>query len=470
MPRQSRVRLAALPGRFADRADSAQFADWLAVAEPDGIVLTEGASGRARQRLARQAERSLPILDPRTAGTSTDLALGDRPVAVAPTAEDVATALGAERPDATGPRIVVTAGIELTIDTTALSTTVHGREALATDVPEPGAVVLSIELPDGYRREFHDITLVGLGDPEDEADSSLVTVEIRADGTVLTESHAPSRLGLQALSGIGPKRAETLRHAGYDSREAIASASRAELRDLTGFGSGVVDTVLDSAEAIVEGRVVRRSRSPVPASDPVFVDIETDGLHPTVTWLVGVLDGGPEGTYRSFRALDPEDPGEAIEGFVNWYASEAAGRTLVAYNGRRFDFPTLRDHIQAYRPELLVDYEGADRFDPYAWAVHEEHAVLPGLTNRLEDVAAALGFEGHDQGLSGAEVARRYRQWADGPSTTSEPDWDELDRYCEDDVRALATVYEALAEVGGTAGRTARSSRTETTQGTLGDW
>ena len=470
------VRLATLPAGFAEGASEAQFADWIAEATPDGVVLL-GASARARRRLSRHG--SFQVLDPHVARASgSRVSVGDAQIDVAPTTEALAAALA----EATGAEedtqpIFVTAALELDVDTTTLSTTLVGREALDSapeSSPNP-PVVLSTEIPTGFRNTVSGVRVLGIGEPDDPGDTGLSTVEIREDGTVLTKSIDPDRLGLRALTEVGSSRAETLRNAGFESRAAVAQAPMAEIQDLPGFGSGVATTVQASARAIANDEVVLQGHTALPVSDPLFVDIETDGLHPTVTWLIGVLDGGPEdGDYYSFVDRDGEDPGQALEAFIEWYVSEGQGRTLVAYNGRRFDFPVIRDHLQAYRPGLLADFEQADTFDPYAWAVTEGNAVLPGRTNTLEHVATALGYEPREEGITGAAVARAYRRWMHAPDETTEPDWDRFDRYCEDDTRALATVYRALEDATSEAGsrdrtRTDRIS-VETTQGTLGEW
>ena len=50
-------------------------------------------------------------------------------------------------------------------------------------------------------------------------------------------------------------------------------------------------------------------------------------------------------------------------------------------------------------------------------------------------------------GLSGAQTAAAYRAFRAAPDDpAAEPDWDRHRAYCEDDCRALWTVYEALAD------------------------
>ncbi len=493
MVQHPQVRLATLPGSFARDARRAQAADWLEAASPHGVVPVGDVGGGTRAFLARYADRSVPVLDPTGVVTGPEvLQVGDATVLVAGSESSLASAIetvdaGSAADGSPVPPIVLTHAVELSIDRTALSTTIQGLDALATRSPDVDSadrtasdhcpdssalpVVLSTGLPAGYRNTTMGRRLLGIGKPDDPGDTGSRVVEIRPD-RVLDRPIDTDRLGLEAIRGVGPHRASTLASAGFETRQQVAAAPLTALRDLDGLGVDTARSVQASATAMAAGRVIRQTRAALPASDPLFVDIETDGLHPSVTWLIGVLDGGPvTGTYRSFVARNPDDPGDAIERFLEWYLETGRDRTLVAYNGEGFDFPVLTDHLQAYRPSLVPGFEAAERFDPYAWAVEEGHALLPGRTDRLEDVAASLGHDPGDSGFTGAAVARTYRRWLQAPGPATEPPWDRIDAYCEEDVRALARVYEALDAEETTLATGSGASKAESTiQGTLSEW
>ncbi|WP_256300898.1 ribonuclease H-like domain-containing protein [Haloarchaeobius salinus] len=466
------ARIAAVAPAFVERATATQLEDWLAYFEPDVVVLagTEPAR-RASSALRRVTGDETVVFDP----NGHDPRRGPRTVAgvqfvLAPTTDDLATV------DPDGPAFVLSGLLSLDVDRAALSTSLDGlaayREALGRAAAADTLVHLSVRLPAEYRREWDGLTVVGAGADAGVGDEPLVALDCVGDGQVLTRSLDRSNLGLQALDGVGDTRARRLREAGFGSRAAVAEASVETLAGLDGLGASSAGRIAESARAVADGAVVRRSDTPLPAGEPVFVDIETDGLTPTITWLVGVLDGtADDGTYRSFLQRDPDDPGGAIREFLAWYDAEAADRPVVAYNGWRFDFQVLGEHVAEYCPEFEPVWNAMDRFDPYRWAVRDDNAVLPGRTNKLEDVAAALCHETADTGLTGAAVARAYRAWMDDPSPETELDWERFDTYCEDDVRALATIWAALRgsdRVVSTAGTDAGTD--DTTQGTLSDW
>ena len=361
------------------------------------------------------------------------------------------------------------------IDLVNLETRLDGREAYESALPEDlqGSYThLTTEANPDYRGEWGTLVvqgaMPGANERQGQTDPGVAHLQLRADGVVCTETITPEKFGLRALEQVGRTRAETLREAGYREREAVADATIPDLSDLDGFGRETAQTVLESAAANANGEVRRHGDEGFPSADPVFIDIETDGLNPTMVWLIGVLDART-GEYRSFLARDPDAPGAAVEAFLSWLVSNAANRPIVAYNGLSFDFPVIEEHAAEHCPQYLDDWTDTWTFDPYYWATTKGQAILPGRTNKLEDVAAALGWEGADTGLSGAAVARLFQRWQANPGPETALDWDRHERYCEDDVRALAHVYDALAEA--TAYSTdSTATGANTAQGQLSDF
>lgn len=480
-PSPATARIASASPLFVERATATELDDWLAYFEPDLVVLTgESASPRAASVLRRHVGPETAFFQPAGDASTNGLHTIDGVQFVfAPTMEALSEIAEYERDDlAAGmPTYVLSGLLELEVDTTALSTSLVGREEYRRRL-EPERLVgeyvhVSTQLPADYRREWGDLTIVGGGAEAGSAGTALVALDCRTDGCVLTRTLQPTRLGLRALDGVGRTRARRLREAGFTAREDVAEADPSALAGIQGLGRTTAERIRRSARAIARGEVVRESDEPLPRGEPVYVDIETDGLAPTITWLIGVLDGpSDDGRYLSFLQTDPDDPGRAIEEFMAWYTANASHRPLVAYHGWNFDFSVIHDHVIEHCPRYEDEWTGTYRFDPYRWAVEEGNAVLPGRTNTLEDVACALDYERTETGLTGAAVARAYQRWMADRSPATELDWERFDAYCEDDVRALATIYEALDESGrivSTDGP-ARDVRETTTQGSLSDW
>jgi uncharacterized protein YprB with RNaseH-like and TPR domain len=481
-------RVTVLSSDLVTRCRADQLRDALNYADPDALLLTDpGALVRLRATAPDLVEAQGPLLAPGDSNAGEGAHHRVRGVdLVVPSTDEELGAVGALESDGaldqSTETYVVSDRLDVTVRPTALEAALLGagayREALAPDALDGSYTHVSTAAPVDYYREWDGLTVAGAGPDADDAAGGdrggreIPTLHLHPDGTVCTTGIATSRLGLRALSGVGETTAGRLREAGFDDPEAVADAVPADLLHVDGVGRDSAETICDHARALESGEVVRYGDEYFPDREPVFIDIETDGLTPTVVWLIGVLDREGEETYMSFLNRDPDDPGRAVDAFVAWYAANARGRPVVAYNGLSFDFPTIADHVERHCPEHLEDLENAYTFDPYHWAVRQDNAVLPGRTDKLGDVAAALGWETDDTGLTGAAVGRAYRRWMRERTAETEPDWERHERYCEDDVRSLAFVYDALADAEGASPRRDSGSKTgdDTAQGTLTDF
>lgn len=475
MSRPPCTRLATVSSAFIQDATPEDLEDWREYTDPDAVLITGRTSRQlAAAKLDQVWSQSLPIIPVGSNHSRSVSHLNETPVYIVSTLGGLRD-LSADDLTVDSPTFIVSNLLELDTNTIALTTSLRGispvRDALPSTVHDHELVHISTELPVEYRQTVEGMRIVG-ANTKDRGDPSLGAIDLYANGQVLTRQFPRDAIGLRALNQVGPERAKTLQTAGYITRSAVANAQPRELLDIDGFGRDVADRIHTSAKAIVNGNVLRRADTPLPTDDPVFIDIETDGLAPTITWLIGVLNGpGATGEFTAFLQRDPADPGGALSEFMRWYRNNGRNRPLVAYNGWDFDFRVIRDHLAEFCPESVDDWHEIQLFDPYRWAVHDGNAALPGRTNRLNDVAAAVGFEGNTQGLTGAAVARTYQRWMADPGAATEPDWDRFRAYCEADVRALAVVYDQLLETDRMASNAGdRMAPSATTQRNLSEW
>jgi uncharacterized protein YprB with RNaseH-like and TPR domain len=385
---------------------------------------------------------------------------------------------------------VITNQLELTIDPHQRETRLEGIAAYLESLPEAwcdGSLIthVSTGLRAEYRTTYEDHgnthSVHGAGPPVnavgagiDGTKRPLVELSVYANGAINVEIHDPSNFGRCGLEGIGPTRADRLRENGFDSRDAIAEATPKALTNVRGFGDKTAQTAHRSATAIATGKIVPRDGGTLPGGDPVFIDIETNSLNGEIAWLVGVLDGGStDGHYLPFRQQEHEVYTEHLNAFMSWLAGPAEGRPVIAWNGYGFDFPIIKRQLEKHLPRWTDVWDDRYQFDPLYHARTQNYATLPARSNRLEPVAMALGWEPTTTGLDGAAAAAEYNAWrqtADRPDGY-QPDWDRLEAYCEDDVRALATIYEALQDASRrSAGADDDPGRTRTTQGSLSDF
>lgn len=505
LPRRnsSPARLLALPGPVVERFHRDTVAAVVAELSPDCVVAAPPRGSSVRAALSRSTD--VPVLSPTRPGPVETVPAGDDSILVvaAPARRrsvegirSVGAGEAAECETAAKPahRVCLTAELALDVDPYERETSITGIETYTDRLPAAWLTQrtthCSTALRAGYRAttvaDGTEITLVGIGTTEaslgvgrsgDAGQGTLV--ELFPNGCINCEDIDPAAFGLRGIHGVGEKRARVLREAGFDTPADVADAEPYELNDLSGFGGATARSIRATAAARATGTVVATGDDPLPRGAPVFIDIETDGLEPSTAWLIGVLDGGPEdGHYMPFTEQAPDD-GSHLEAFLSWAEANAANRPLVAWNGYSFDFPVIRDLVQKHCPERLSAWDDAYQFDPLWWARDKNggNAALPGRSNELEAVAEALGWEPHTTGIDGSIVAKLYsayrREWladeADGP--VDQPDWDRLEAYCEDDVRALATIYEAIENASRRESVTDTRSGTKTsTQGALSDF
>ncbi|QFU83593.1 ribonuclease H-like domain-containing protein [Natronorubrum aibiense] len=300
------------------------------------------------------------------------------------------------------------------------------------------------------------------------SDRSIAKLSLSDDGIERVETYSVTTFGLEAVSGIGPKTATRLTERGVRTRTELLEVPLETLAELPGVGCDRARTIHQHATVLETGEPRRRTDEPLPgerwSTPPLCLDIETDGLSPTIIWQIGVYDPVTD-TYRAFVERDePTDPGPVLEAFCDWLLGIHPDRALLTWNGWRFDYRHLGSFIARYVPYYADDWESIPTFDLYAWAVRNEHAILPGRTNELAVVADALGYEGAATGLDGARTAAAYQRFM----RTGEPlEWGRHEAYCEDDCRALWHVYERLRDAS--AASSAGATESGTTAQTTGD-
>lgn len=505
------LRLFAVSGEYLQRATVGNgLRDCLETIRPDCIVATPPQQAQVRPHLAGHADST--VLTP---GRGVRSGLSQTPDSgvsvVTPAASlgfpdgvtppgDVGTretshSAGWSLPDHTTTLAVVSDALSLEVNPYERITTIDGMDRYLEALPDPwrsqNTIHLSTALRSGFEttHETSDCRLhiVGIGSADthlgaavDDTQTTATLADIYPNGAVKTEPISLDDYGLRGLTEIGPTRAQALRDAGLRSRADISAATRGELTSINGIGSSTAGTISAAATAIAERRIVSTGDDTLPTGDPIFIDIETDGLNASVAWLIGVLDGSPEdGQYRPFRQRHPSEPAAHLEAFMSWLTATKPDRPIVAWNGYGFDFDIITEQLRHHCPEYVSAWEDRYQFDPLYWAREKGNAVLPGRTNKLEDVAEPLEWSPETTGVDGAAVATIYLRWrnaidaGDSLSAVTQPDWDRLEAYCEDDVRALATIYDALTE---TADRppeslsTHGSETTETSQGALSDF
>jgi uncharacterized protein YprB with RNaseH-like and TPR domain len=470
--------------------------------EPDVVIASEPQPEVVKPSLDREID--VDILEPES---------GMRPDVATPTGSNcviIALPMGGDpldreqiarqqdlpehNSDATPQRCVITQTVSLSVDPYERSATLTGVDTYRNRIPERWWTAQTLHLSTGLRAGFTTThrspdgvvtRFVGIG--SSEADLGVGTtphtatatlIECYSNGAINVTDVDPQSFGLRGIHGIGANRIEDLREVGITSVDDLVAMPLRSLAEIPGLGRSSAETIQTAAKARATDIVIPTGDDSLPNQDPVFIDIETDGLNPSTAWLIGVLDGDSEdGNYMSFREQVIDD-GKHLKAFMTWLTGAAAGRPVVAWNGYQFDFPVITEQLRAHHPELVDEWTERYQFDALYWATQKNggNVALPGRTNKLEAVAEALGWEPTTNGIDGSTVAQLYTVYRSHVTSDIEtdaafqPDWKRLEQYCEDDVRALATIYEHLQAAARREPATKTPTGENSSQGSLADF
>ena len=451
------------------QADIGDLSDYF---DPDAVLLIrDGAGQHTLTRMAWEVEEEIPRdrtvykLKGQTWETVTTDAGTLLFAPEVPTHEEVAEFL----PDDGSETYVFTDDVSVSIDLQNLSATLDGLDPyLHHELP---LTVFSGQLDADYWVVREGTSVRGLA-PVRAPNTEIPCITLGSDGIATTKTLAEERLGIRVLSGMGETMADRFREAGYTSVEDIHNAPVRDIRRITGVGEHRATNFTKGSRAIVEKEVVRLTDDESLPRDVVHIDIETDGLTPTIIWQIGLYDPRTD-DYRTFLQRNPSEKAPILREFGSWLRSTLDGRAVVAYNGWNFDFTHLDQFFVQHCPEYHDVWRNAYKFDPYDWAVRKNNAALPGRGNGLEEVAEALGYERERTGLDGATTAYEYQRYMQNPCEETEPDWERHTTYCREDVMGLDHLYECLLDSGRlstTETNTNRPTDENTTQGTLFDY
>lgn len=349
--------------------------------------------------------------------------------------------------------VLVVPDLAVEYDTTTLSARlprVDAFRAMQNELSGP-LVVLAGEQPVDYHHLWagDSVPVHGLGGGSDGTELTLLSCTARGD--VAGESVDADSFGLRAIHGVGPKTARELRKVGITTRSELAATPVSKLVELPGVGRQSAERMHAHVDVVETGEPLRSTNESLPTlrngRPPLCLDIETDGLSPTVVWQVGVYDPETDEYTAFVEDETPTDPGRNVRRFCDYLFGTHAERTILTWNGDGFDFPVIERFLRQHAPEYVDAWDELWKRDLYAWAVRDGNALLPGRTNKLDDVARALGYEDAGTGITGAQTAAAYQRFMRAPDDpAAEPDWERHRRYCEDDCRALWHVWRAIED------------------------
>jgi len=225
--------------------------------------------------------------------------------------------------------------LTLSIDLIQLETELHGlpeyKEALA------GATGQLVHLTTGanptYEQEWDSLpvhgVMPGANEQQGTSEAGVGHVQLREDGMVLCKTRSLSDFGLETVTEVAGRRAEALREESIESRAELAAVEPHELTQLDGVGTKTARKIVESAEVIEQQEIRVAPGASLPDVDPIFIDIETDGLNPTIIWLIGVLERRSDDRYMPFLETDPSETsscGDGVHGLACRARAGSPGR------------------------------------------------------------------------------------------------------------------------------------------------
>ena len=141
-------------------------------------------------------------------------------------------------------------------------------------------------------------------------------------------------------------------------------------------------------------------------SDLLFVDIETTGLSSSLPlFLVGALEFSAEtheGTLHLFLARDYPEERSLLQAFHTL----AAGKSLVTFNGKSFDWPYIEGRSVSHR---LRFGKPPEHFDMLHFARRQWKNQLPNC--KLQTLELYLCGRNRIDDVAGSEIPRTYHEF-----------------------------------------------------------
>lgn len=207
----------------------------------------------------------------------------------------------------------------------------------------------------------------------------------------------------------------------------------------TRVDKGLLRTVYYPGETVGEDAAYERVRQELRSSGGSdFIPLT---FHVPISIVLGWV--GDDHILREVEVLGADTLGEAGLVRAFWERIEAFDGSLVSFNGRGFDLPVLELHALRYglsAPRYFGERNGlrtryGRHFDLHDWLTNNGAARLRGGLNL---VAKLVGLPGKGE-VSGADVQGLWERGC----------WEDLHRYCRDDVLQTYFVFLRVEQLRG---------------------
>ena len=249
------------------------------------------------------------------------------------------------------------------------------------------------------------------------------------------------------ITGVGPTTRPKLIEAGFTKVDNIASANEDALVRIKGIGPPTAKKMVISAQAIQQGKPVRRGELPELrlGKTEVFFDFEgveeqeeDDGLD-KVNYLIGVVYRTPGGDpkYKSFFAESFDQESDNLKVFLEWANSL---EDPIFYHWHHYERTYLNKMVNWHNIDPKLSSEVLDRLqDLFPWAT--KAYAFPAYGESLKVIAKSLGFSWRQDDVTGVGSMDLYKKFVESGST-DQTTKDKIIVYNEDDCFATMHIYD----------------------------
>ncbi len=238
---------------------------------------------------------------------------------------------------------------------------------------------------------------------------------------------------LADIIGVGPKRHEALRDAGFATWEDILAGDGRDVAAV--LGAPLARGVRAQARALATERpVLLNPNSPFP-SRPVVVDVETSHDHQDDPWLIGWKVWGSDAFDQQVE-LDARQHAAHLSAFAT--KATASPETQFVQWGS-FDRSAIQKAHRRVGLPVPPWLEASRWFDAGAWV--RRMVALPITSCGLKAVARHLGYDFAHPGVDGLTVGSWYARYRDDAEVF---DVEKVLAYNADDVRSVEHVVQAV--------------------------
>ena len=238
---------------------------------------------------------------------------------------------------------------------------------------------------------------------------------------------------LMQIHGIGPEEAKKFRECGITSlNQLIEHENLAELAYESKISLAALNKYKLKAESLVNNEIYQIAPFTIPNDRFLYLDIETD-LKSGKIWLIGLeIDG----KYTQFYADTLEQEEEILLKFVKVLKANPEV-TLVSFSGTNFDIRVLKSAMERFGMDTkeLTSHLHID-----LCTLIKRSLILPNQSYTLKNLGKLFKYSFKHTHLDGFVVALKYIAHIE----KGDPLEQEIFEYCEDDVKVLPYLIEAI--------------------------